>query len=142
MSQISITGAAGSTTATLATGPSISISPGTLTVDLWNTSATSAGYYGTGYSIANVSGSIFDSNPLKVSNTGQLALNGDNADIKINGQSLSTWMKTVDQRLAILRPDPELEAEWEELKQLSNRYRELEQEITEKMKTWEIISKE
>jgi hypothetical protein len=138
MSQISITGAAGSTTATMATGPSISIS-GNTAVGQWNTSAW---YNGNGYSIANVSGSIFDSNPLKGSNAGQLDLNGDNADIKINGQSLSTWMKTVDQRLAILRPDPELEAEWEELKQLSNRYRELEQEITEKMKTWEIISKE
>jgi hypothetical protein len=139
MSQISITDAAGSTTATLATGPSISISDRTTAGGQWNTSAW---YNGTGYSIANDSVSGFDSNPLKVSNAGQLALNGDNADIKINGQSLSTWMKTVDQRLAILRPDPELEAEWEELKQLSNRYRELEQEITEKMKTWEIISKE
>jgi flagellar motility protein MotE (MotC chaperone) len=44
--------------------------------------------------------------------------------------------------LALLTPNPELEKEWDELKELGDRYRELEKHITEKMKTWDILKRE
>jgi hypothetical protein len=45
-------------------------------------------------------------------------------------------------RLAILTPDPRLEEEWEELRVLGDRYRELEKEINAKMKTFDILKNE
>jgi hypothetical protein len=44
--------------------------------------------------------------------------------------------------LAILTPDPRLEEEWEELRVLGDRYRELEKEINAKMKTFDILKNE
>ena len=74
--------------------------------------------------------------PTTISANGQMELRGDNADIKINDVSLSDWMKTVEQRLNILRPNPKLEAEWDELRELGERYRELEKQCQEKAKMW------
>jgi hypothetical protein len=51
-------------------------------------------------------------------------------------------MKRVEEkRLAILHPNEKLEEKWEELKALGERYRELEKDILEKEKIWEIIKK-
>lgn len=96
------------------------------------------------------SGNLTISNPytpnsslLEVSNSsGLLSIKGDNADIDLNGKSLKTWMEAVEKRLAILQPNTTLESEWEELKELGDRYRQLEQKINEKMKTWNILKKE
>ncbi len=63
-------------------------------------------------------------------------------DVTIGDWSLKKAMDKIEQRLAILNPNPKLEAEWAELKELGDRYRELEQEIEAKMKTWEILKKE
>ena len=46
---------------------------------------------------------------------GKLLLTGENADIDINGSSLKDFMTRVEERLAMLSPDPRLESEWEEL---------------------------
>jgi hypothetical protein len=66
-----------------------------------------------------------------------MELHGKNADIKINGQSLSDWMTRVEQRLNILVPNPKLEKEWDELHQLGERYRQLEQKCQEKSEVWQ-----
>jgi hypothetical protein len=47
----------------------------------------------------------------------------------------------IEERLAILHPNPELEDRWEELKELSKRYKELEKEIIEKEKMWDILKR-
>jgi hypothetical protein len=73
--------------------------------------------------------------------SGKLKLDGPEADIEVNGQSLITMLKNIEQRLNILRPNPELESEWEELRKLGDAYRALESQIQAKMKTWEAISK-
>ena len=52
---------------------------------------------------------------------------------------IKEWMNEVDAKLAILKPNKELEEQWDELKELRNRYVELEAELTEKAKMWELL---
>lgn len=73
---------------------------------------------------------------------GTIKLSGENADIDINGVSLKQTLLDIQSRLAMLTPNPTLEKEWEELKELGDQYRKLEQEIKDKMKTWDILKKE
>ena len=63
-------------------------------------------------------------------------------DVTIGDWSLKKAMDKIEQRLAILHPNPKLESEWAELKELGDRYRELEQHIQAKMKTWDILNRE
>lgn len=71
----------------------------------------------------------------------KICLDDPEADIEINGESLISMLKNIEQRLNILKPNPELEEEWAELKALGDAYRKLEEEIQAKMKTWEAIAK-
>jgi hypothetical protein len=71
----------------------------------------------------------------------KIKLDGPEADIEINGESLIDMLKTIEQRLNILKPNTELESEWAELKALGDQYRELEAKIQAKIKTWNAISK-
>jgi hypothetical protein len=75
------------------------------------------------------------------STSAKLKLDGPEADIEINGESLIDMLKTIEQRLNILRPNPELESEWAELRELGDAYRKLESKIQVKMKTWNAIAK-
>lgn len=79
---------------------------------------------------------------MNISNSGKIECSGENADLILNGKSVKNTLEAIEQRLAILQPNPELESEWEELKDLGQRYRTLEAEIKEKMKVWEILKKE
>ena len=65
-----------------------------------------------------------------------LVLNGKDADIQINGISLTDVLKNIEQRLNILRPNTELEAEWGQLRELGNQYRRLETDLKEKSLMW------
>ncbi len=60
-------------------------------------------------------------------------------DIVIGGRSLMKTLDTITERLAILEPNKKLESEWEELKQLGERYRAMEQDLLEKAKIWDIL---
>jgi hypothetical protein len=73
--------------------------------------------------------------------SGKIKLDGPEADIEVNGESLISMLKTIEQRLNILRPNESLESEWAELKTLGDAYRTLEAQIQAKMKTWEAIAK-
>ena len=72
--------------------------------------------------------------------SGKIKLDGPGADIEVNGESLMTMLRTIEQRLNILQPNPELESEWAELRELGDQYRTLETKIQDKMKTWNAIS--
>jgi hypothetical protein len=72
---------------------------------------------------------------------GTLELEGDNADIKINGASLNATLKTIQERLNILTPNSMLEKEWDELKKLGEQYRKLEAELEEKSRMWTALKK-
>jgi hypothetical protein len=81
---------------------------------------------------------------IAVSDYGVLSVSGDaefNGDIKLKGTSLSETLSKIEERLAILRPNEDLESRWEELKLLRQQYRELESEIIEKEKIWSILKK-
>ena len=73
-----------------------------------------------------------------------------NDTITIGGQTLTEqklkaldglqeWQEEVNKKLAILQPNPKLEEEWSELRELRERYVELEKELTEKSKMWAIL---
>ena len=65
-----------------------------------------------------------------------LKLNGEDADIEINGVSLTETLKGLQDRLNILRPNADLESRWDELRQVRERYQQLEREILEKEQAW------
>ena len=71
-----------------------------------------------------------------VGQSGTMELRGENADIKVNGRSLMDAIDALEQRLNILVPNPELEKEWDELRELGDRYRELERLCKEKGDMW------
>ena len=77
-------------------------------------------------------------------NGATLKVNG-NADfegeVTIKGKSLSEMLEKIEERLAILHPNEKLEDKWDELKELGKRYKELEAEIIEKEKMWNILKK-
>ena len=71
------------------------------------------------------------------STSGKIKLDGPDADIEINGESLVDMLRNIEQRLNILKPNGKLESEWEELKALGDQYRALEKHILEKQATWD-----
>lgn len=68
-----------------------------------------------------------------------IQINGEGADILVNGESVMDTLRGIQDRLNILRPNPELEAEWDELRQAGERYRELERQFAEKSKMWDTL---
>ena len=73
--------------------------------------------------------------------SGKLNIVGDDADVVINGKSLTDTLLALEQRLNILVPNSELETEWTELKRLGDRYRKLEKELVEKSRMWQALQK-
>jgi hypothetical protein len=69
--------------------------------------------------------------------SGKVHITGDNADLVIGEKSMRAWMERVEERLNILTPNTKLETEWEELRELGEQYRRLEQHIKDKQATWD-----
>jgi len=74
--------------------------------------------------------------PLTVNASGKIDLQGESADITINGTSLLATLAALQERLNWMQPNTELEAEWDQLRELGDRYRELEQQCREKSQMW------
>lgn len=126
---ISITGAQGGNTSpwNITTGPYItSIDPNSM---MWTSTPNTVW-------TTNTADWSIGTNGTSASPSGTLQLQGDNADIVVNGRSLMDAIDALEQRLNILVPNPELEAEWDELKELGDRYRELERQCKEKGEMW------
>lgn len=99
-----------------------------------------------GYQIGSQSNYTYDTITLNGSNVKDSALTvkGDalfEGNIKLKGVDLNDRFDEIEKRLAILRPNNDLEGRWEELKELGERYRQLEQEILEKEQVWDILKK-
>ncbi|CAB4129282.1 hypothetical protein UFOVP112_380 [uncultured Caudovirales phage] len=62
-------------------------------------------------------------------------------DLVIDGLSLRDFMHSVNERMAIMVPNPKLEEEFEELKALADRYRELEKKLLDQKTMWETLKK-
>ena len=96
---------------------------------------------GTGYTYTTGTGS---GNPWATNTTlrgGQLELEGKDADVIIDGKSLTATLQALEERLNILVPNPELEKEWAELKKLGDAYRKLEANLIEKTHMWKVLQK-
>ena len=78
---------------------------------------------------------------LTVNQSGTIQLEGKNADIKVNGESMMETLRGIQNRLNMLRPNTELEAEWDQLRELGEQYRKLEAEFEEKSKMWNTLKK-
>jgi hypothetical protein len=73
-----------------------------------------------------------------------LQVNGDadfDGDIRIQGQSITQTLNKINERLNILVPNEKLEKNWSELAELRQRYVELERELLEKQRTFDILKK-
>jgi len=84
---------------------------------------------GSTYSMPYTSGAgvITSANPwASTTMGGQLELEGENADVKINGKSLADFMDKMEKRLAILVPDPEKLEHFAALKKAYENYKTLE----------------
>jgi hypothetical protein len=120
---------------------------------IWSTTGTvvpgygaAIGNGGTGYTYASPNTVPWISTgtgigTLSVEQSGSIEIQGENADIKMNGKSMKAWMEKVEERLNILTPNPELEKEWDDLRRLGQRYRALEKKCKEKAKMWEALKK-
>ena len=62
-------------------------------------------------------------------------------EVTIKGKNLNETLERIEEKLAILRPNDELEEKWEKLRGLRKAYMELEAEIIEKEKVWGILKK-
>ena len=97
---------------------------------------------GTGYTYTTNTTSPWIANGITGTNPGaSIEIKGEDADIKINGKSMVTWMEKVEERLNILTPNPELEKDWDDLRRLGQRYRALEKKCKEKAQMWAALKK-
>jgi hypothetical protein len=62
-------------------------------------------------------------------------------DVTIKGKSIKESLEKIEEKLAILHPNIELEKKWDNLRELRKQYMELEAEIIEKEKMWDILKK-
>jgi hypothetical protein len=63
----------------------------------------------------------------------------EGTDIMIGGRKLGEVIAQIEDRLAILHPNEELESKWESLKELRRQYEALEKDILEKEKIMKIL---
>ena len=79
---------------------------------------------------------IGGSNGLKVHGDAEFE-----GDVRLSGVSLKKILDKIEERLAILHPNDELEKKWDKLRDLRKQYMELEKEIKEKEQIWDILKK-
>jgi phospholipase/lecithinase/hemolysin len=62
-------------------------------------------------------------------------------NVTIDGVNLAQSIKNIEARLNILRPNHNLESEWDELRELGERYRQLERDMLEKLALVDTLKK-
>ena len=106
----------------------------------WLTGASGSNAYtyttGTNYAWNTTSTTTSIENTLQVKGDSEF-----DGDITVRGRSLTEFMDSVEQRLNILRPNPALESEWDQLRELGEQYRGLEQQLTEKSQMWAALQR-
>jgi hypothetical protein len=73
-------------------------------------------------------------NNTKMTAKGELHLEGENADIVVNGVRLSETLKAINDRLSILQINPELHSKYDNLRQAYEHYKTLEALLYEQEK--------
>ena len=114
--------------------PAYTMSP--MTVSMPTITINSISGANVGYSNTMWTTGLSGTSAADLNQSGMLSLKGANADIDINGKSLMKTLEALEDRLNMLTPNPEMEAEWDQLRELGERYRELEQQCQEKTQMW------
>lgn len=115
-SNITLNGGGSATTYTI--NPSVSV-----TGPMWTTTAA-------------------DSGVLATSSGRTIHVKGDaefEGNVVIQGRDLGEILDKLESRLGVLQPNPELEAEFDELKALGDAYREAEKRFNEQKRVFEIL---
>ena len=103
--------------------------------------------WGTTYTGPNVSNTTWTTNnnfDWGFKHNPNLKVEGDaeiEGDLKVKGKSIAESLDKIEQRLAIIHRNTELEEKWDELRELADKYRALEAEIIEKEKIWNLLNK-
>lgn len=61
--------------------------------------------------------------------------------LTVGGKDLGKCLEDIEARLNILRPNHSLEAEWDELRELGEKYRRLEKDMLEKLALVDVLKK-
>ena len=115
-----------------------SVSPGLY----WGMNGTSASPSPGQVLTSNGTGSTIWADPNLKGASIQVKGNAEfDGEVTIKGKNLNDTLERIEEKLAILRPNEELEAKWENLRGLRKAYMELEAEIIEKEKMWAILNR-
>ena len=134
----------------------ITISDIGATIDLASMSA-SYGYTGGGLSVGVAPS--YSYNPYVISAgsnswattavaahpSGTIELQGENADIRVNGESLMDALKEIKEQLRIpghITRNAELEKDFEDLRDLATEYEKKVEEYKEKKRAWDILRRD
>ena len=112
-------------------------------------------YFPTAYSNVAVTGSsgqyLVSTNANTTWNTtwsqnvkiqGKLLQLDEDADIQFGDASLMETLREIRSQLAMITPDPKLEAEFEELRACAQEYERLRAKFLEQKRMWEILKQE
>jgi hypothetical protein len=75
-------------------------------------------------------------NPMTVNQSGRISLQGEDADIEINGESVVGMLREIRDRLNIIQVSETMEKEWDELRALREQYEAKLAECREKSRAW------
>jgi hypothetical protein len=114
-----------------------SITGGTTVGNAGTYFGSNVSYGAAGLAWANASNTVTLS-PIAatINSGGTIDLKGESADIIIDGMSLKATLEALHERLNWMQPNTKLETEWDQLRELGDRYRELEKQCKEKTQMW------
>jgi hypothetical protein len=93
------------------------------------------------YTTNNTSGS-WVAPTMQVNQSGKISLQGKDADVDINGVSLKETLASIQEMLGVMKIDPALEKEFEELRAAGDHYRKLREKFTEQKAVWDTLKQE
>ena len=109
-----------------------------------DTNSASSGVSVTGINVPWTTTTTTDSitvRPWSQPTSTKIRLDGPEADIEVNGESLMSAIRKIEERLNILKPNEKLEEEWDQLRELGEQYRTLEKKLNEQSKMWNALKK-
>jgi hypothetical protein len=63
-------------------------------------------------------------------------------NLVVQGANITEILQNIQSQLGLLTPNPEIEAEFDQLRELGDQYRKLEALILEQKRVWDILKKE
>ena len=114
----------------------------TVTIPSYSGITTGSAWTGSAWTTTSNPNYTITTSDTSISNV-NISSNGitmkEDTDIKLGERSLKDFMDRVEEHLAILKPAPELEDKWDQLKALRNQYEALKADILEKEKIMKIL---